>query len=269
MHIVVVVKQVLDPDGVNSYALWGKLAVDETGKSFTVAGTIPRIINAYDEQAMEAALRIRDSGVPCTITALSVGGTSNTEVLKRCLALGADNSVLVEDPLTERNDGFRTAALLGAAIGEMNDVDLVLCGRQGSDYDQGVVPGVLAERLDWALITLASAIQSDGASVQVARVTPAGIEEVEARLPAVVSVSNEIGVPRSPTSRSMLETRRRRPILRNAADLLPESPRNGAELVSVTVPTVQGQCEFIEGDSVPTLVEALLQKLSVAGVLIG
>src|SRR5215216_4180436 len=98
MHIVVAAKQVLDPEGINSFALWGKLAVDESGRAFTVGDVVPRIINAYDEQAMEAALRIRDSGVPCTITALSVGTAGNLEVLKRCVALGADAAVLVNDP---------------------------------------------------------------------------------------------------------------------------------------------------------------------------
>ena len=63
LHIVVCAKQVLDPDGVNSYAFWGRLTVDASGRAFDVGQMVPRIINAYDEQAVEAALRIRDAGV--------------------------------------------------------------------------------------------------------------------------------------------------------------------------------------------------------------
>ena len=269
MHIVVAAKQVLDPEGINSYALWGKLKVDDSARGFTVADVIPRIINAYDEQAMEAALRIRDGGVPCVITAVSVGSDSSADVLKRCLAMGADAAVLVRDPQAGRQDGFRTAALLARAIEELGDVDVVLCGRQGSDYDQGVVPGVMAERLDWALVTLASDVQTDGMSLRVARVTAAGIEEIEATMPAVVSVSNEIGLPRSPTSRGMLEARRKRPTVYEAADLLPNESGQGVELMRITVPDVQGQCEFIEGESPNAVVKELFQKLVEAGVIGG
>jgi electron transfer flavoprotein beta subunit len=269
MHIVVITKQVLDPEGVNSYALWGKLEVDPTERSFTVAGVIPRIINAYDEQAMEAAMRVRDNGVQCTITALSVGTDSNTDVLKRCLALGANDAILVQDPMTDRQDGFRTASLIAAAVRQLGNVDLILAGRQGSDFDQGVVPGVLAERLDWALITLASDVQSDSQSVRVRRVTSAGPEEVEAALPAVVSVSNEIGTPRPPTSRGMLEARRKKPTVLEASTLLSADPETGTELVRITVPSVLGHCEIVEGDSARSKVAELLRKLSTEGVLVG
>src|SRR5438552_3269454 len=128
MHIVVAAKQVLDPDGVNSYALWGRLAVDASGRRFTIADTVPLLINAYDEQAMEAALRFRDAGVECRITAISVGHDSAADVLKRCVALGAEQAILVQDPEADAADGFRTAALLAAAIRQLGDVDLVLCG---------------------------------------------------------------------------------------------------------------------------------------------
>lgn len=269
MHIVVLAKQVLDPEGVNSYALWGKLTVDDSQRSFTIAGTIPRIINAYDEQALEAALRIRDSGVPCTITALSVGSETNAEVLKRCFALGADAAMLVQDPERERQDAFRTGRLIAAAVRQLGDVDLVLCGRQGSDFDQGVVPGVLAESLDWALVTLAGDVQSDGTSFRVTRATPAGPEEVEATIPAVVSVSNEIGTPRPPTSRGMLEARRKKATVVDASTLLPDELDHGTELVRITVPAVQGHCEIVGGDSAQAKVAELLRKLAGEGILVG
>ena len=267
MHIVVAAKQVLDPEGINSYALWGKLAVDDTGRGFTVGDVIPRIINAYDEQAMEAALRIRDSGVECTITAVSVGSETNADVLKRCLALGAEAAILVTDPDAMRQDGFRTAMLIAAVVRQLGDVDVVICGRQGSDYDQGVVPGALAEYLEWALVTLASSVEASQGTLRIARVTPAGIEEVEADLPVVVSVSNEIGLARFPTSRGMLEARRKKPTVYEAAILLGADARPGVELAHVTVPDVQGQCEFISGDSPNAIVSKLFKQLGTAGVL--
>ena len=269
MHIVVAVKQVLDPEGINSYALWGKLSVDESGRAFTVGDVIPRIINAYDEQAMEAALRIRDSGVECKITAISLGSDSNAEVLKRCLALGADAAILVHDAEAGRQDGFRTAFVIAEAVRQLGDVDLVVCGRQGSDFDQGVVPGVLAEYLDCGLATLASAVTKDGTVLRVTRVTSEGLEDVEVDMPAVVSVSNELGLARFPTSRGMLEARRKHPTVLDAAALLSKGPANGVELVRITVPDVQGHCEIIAGDSTASTVTKLFQELDKAGVLRG
>lgn len=265
MHIVVAAKQVLDPDGVNSYALWGRLAVDASGRDFTVGDVIPRIINAYDEQAMEAALRLKDASPDVTITAISAGPASTSEVLKRCVAMGADRSIQVLDPETGAADGFRTAQLLAAVVRELGDVDLVLCGRQGSDYDQGTVPGVLAELLDAAYVTLAAAVAPAEGGVIVGRATPLGREVVQADFPAVVSVSNELGIPRYPTSRGMLEARRKPPTVREASALLAAFPAR-VEVVEVFVPAVQGNCEMISGATPAEKAKNLMARLAAAGV---
>ncbi len=270
MHIVVAAKQVLDPEGVNSYALWGRLDVDESGRAFTVGTVIPRIINAYDEQAMEAALRIRDSGVECRITAVTVGPAPAADALKRCVAMGADDAVHVVDAESDRANGFRTAALLAAAIRTLGSVDLVLCGRQGSDYDQGTVPGVLAEFLDAALITVAADVRTADEGIRVARVTGQGIEVVGASFPAVVSVSNEIGVARAPSARGMLDARRKKPVTYESSELLADNGgAAGAEVVRVFVPDVQGHCEMIDGDTADERASRLFAALTAAGVFHG
>ncbi|MCC7088813.1 MAG: hypothetical protein IT295_06645 [Dehalococcoidia bacterium] len=99
LHIVVCLKSVLDPEGVNSYALCGRLEVDDSGRSFRSV-EIPRIVNAYDEQAMEVALRLRDAGVDCRITALTVGPETSILLLRPAMAMGADDCVLIDDPET-------------------------------------------------------------------------------------------------------------------------------------------------------------------------
>src|SRR5882724_9257039 len=89
MRIVVCVKEVLDPDAVDNYALAGRLEIGADGKTLTQAA-IPRLMNAYDEQAIEAALRLRDAGATCTIAVVSVG-RDVTDILKHAAALGADD----------------------------------------------------------------------------------------------------------------------------------------------------------------------------------
>ncbi|HIE83147.1 MAG TPA: hypothetical protein EYQ00_04535, partial [Dehalococcoidia bacterium] len=97
MHILVAAKQVLDPDGINSYALWGRLEVSEDGLGFNTGATVPQIINAYDEQAMEAALQIAEVQEGTRVTAVTVGSDTAPDVLKRCYAMGAENTIHVHD----------------------------------------------------------------------------------------------------------------------------------------------------------------------------
>ena len=269
MHIVVCAKQVLDPDGVNSYALWGRLTVDASGSAFDTGGAVPHILNAYDEQATEAALRIRDAGVDCRITAVATGGDDASTVLRRCVAMGADDAIHVVDGGGPATDGFRTARLLAGVVRELGDVDLVLCGRQGSDYDQGTVPAVLAELLDYAYVTMAAGVEAGDGVVRVVRATPLGDELVQATLPAVVTVSNELGQPRYPSSRRMLAARRNPPETRAASDLLMGDAPPAVEVAQLFVPEVQGRCEMIEGETPADKARTLFARLTETGVIGG
>jgi len=264
MHIVICIKQVVDPDGVNSYALWGRLEIEDDGH--TIKNDLPLIINAYDDQALEAALRIRDDGVDCQLTAITAGSEEAGAVIKHAVAMGADESILIEDSKSGAADGFRTGRLLAAAIRELGDVDLVLCGRQASDGDQGTVPAVIAEELDAAYVTLASDVRMDGDAVKITCATAAGEEILMADTPVVVTVSNELGIPRYPTSKGMMAARRQPPTVRPAADLVSDGAHT-VELVELFVPEVQGNCEIIEGDSPASKAETLFKHLEEAGVL--
>lgn len=264
MRIAVAVKQVLDPDGVNGYALWGNLAIDSSGRRFAIGDTIPLIMNSYDEQALEVAFRIRDAGTPAEIVAFTAGPGTSTEVLKRCFALGVDEGIQIEthDELT---NGFEAGWLVAEAMKRFGPFDLVLCGRQGSDFDQGVVPGVLAEALDAALIAVAGGVSAVDGNIRVEQVTPDGVAEIEASLPAVVSLSNEVGQVRYPTSRGMLDARRKRPQVIRAEEIGAMQPT--LELVRLEVPDVQGHCEIIDGNSPGEKVAILFERLTSLGVV--
>ena len=268
MRVVVCAKQVIDPDGVNSYALWGRLEVDDTGRAFRAQ--LPLIANAYDEQAIEAALRLRDDGHDIAIAALTAGGADADQLLRHCKAMGCDEIVRVDDP-DAAPDACRTGRLLAAAIRELGGADLVLCGRQSSDGDQGVTPAFLAEELGYAYVTLASDVRAEGERLRVRRATPLGEEVVLASMPAVVTVSNELGVPRYPTGRGMIAARRHPPRVIAAASLgaasLGAGGGAGAELVALSVHEVAGECEFVEGADAAEQAAALLRRLEAEGVL--
>lgn len=264
MRIVVCVKEVLDPDAVDAYALSGGLVIGDDGKSITQS-TIPRLMNGYDEQAIEAALRIRDHGTECTVSVVSIG-EDQTTVLRHALALGADDVTAIAPPSVGADDYHVIAALLAGFIRSTGGADLVLCGRQASDDDQGVVPALIGTALDMAVITVAQAVEVKGgagdATVRVVRVTPDGPETVEARCPAVVTVSSELGEPRYPTMPQKMAARKVTPTAVTPDELASETGEltSLARLTRQFVPAVKGDCEFIDGDS-PAAAAALIGRL--------
>lgn len=248
MRIVVCVKKVLDPDAVNNYALAGNLTIGADGKTLEVAA-IPGLINGYDEQAMEAALRIRDAGTNCTITAVSIG-TEQKSILKHCAALGADEVVAIDADVNTL-DSQVTANILAAYIGSGEAADLILCGRQASDDDQGVVPALLGEKLGMPVVPLARAVETDGSSLKVIRATPEGDEVVEGAVPAVVTISNELGDPRFPSAKGKMAARKKKITEISVADLgLADTDLSARiKLSKQYLPKVQGNCTFIEGSA--------------------
>lgn len=262
MRIVVCVKEVLDPAAVNNYALAGNLKIGADGRTPEVAA-IPRLINGYDEQAMEAALRIRDQGVACTITAVSIG-PDQKNLLKHCAALGADEIVAI-DAGSGAIDGQVVANILAAYANSIGGADLILCGRQASDDDQGVVPLLLAEKLGVAAATLARAVDIDGRCIKVVRATADGDEVVQGSLPAVVTVSNELGTPRFPTAKAKMAARKMNPVELDTAalGLTAGQLQPAVVLLRQYVPKVQGNCQFLTG-SPADIARQLLEKIRAA-----
>ncbi len=265
MRIVVCVKAVLDPDAVNNYVLAGNLKIGADGKTPDVSA-IPQIMNGFDEQAMEAALRIRDAGVDCTITAISIGPDLKS-LLRHCTALGADKTVAIHaDPGSL--DSQVTANILAATIQKNDGADLVLCGRQASDDDQGVVPVLIGEKLGMPIVPLARAIEVNGSTLKVTRATPDGDEVVEGATPAVVTISNELGDPRFPTAKGKMAARKKKPVNISIDDLglSAQELTPGVVLSKQYVPEVQGNCEFIEG-SPAEAARILIDKLRADNVI--
>jgi electron transfer flavoprotein beta subunit len=270
MRILVCAKEVLDPDAVNNYALAGRLVIGEDGKTLTQAA-IPRLMNAYDEQAIEAALRLRDAGVDCTIGVVSAGPDPAT-LLKHAAALGADEIAAIPVD-TSTMDYHVIARLLAAYIRKSGGADLVFCGRQASDDDQGVIPALMGEMLGMPVVTIARAVEmapsANGPAVRVTRVTPDGDEIVEAPCPVVVTISNELGEPRYPTTAKKIAARRMKPTLVSVDDLAlsPEELQPRVMLSRQFVPVIQGDCEFISGSTPAEVAARLIQRLREDSIL--
>ena len=250
VKIVVCAKQVVDPETPVS-----AFKIDPQLRRVASSPSIPPVVNGFDENATEAALRIKDS-TDAHITVLSVGhGFTDAggivPVMKKPLSMGADELVLVEDPALVDLDPFATAYVLSHVIRDIGDVNLVLCGRQASDWDNAQVPLILAEMLEVACITVAQSVTVVDGMARVERVIPSGYEEMEADLPAVVTVTNELGEPRYPTLRGIMGAGKKTPTYLTPADLGLESDRLKPRLTleDIYVPESDRRCEFVEGDS--------------------
>ena len=245
VDIVVCVKQVMDPEVPAS-----AFQVDEATKRVRTTQGTPPVVNGFDENAVEAAMLIKDA-LGGKVTILSVGSGFVMDVMKKPLSMGADELVLVDDPKLADLDASATAYVLAEAIRRIERFDLVLCGRQASDWDNAHVPLGLAESLGLPSITMAQKIELSDSVVSVHRAFPDGYEAVEADLPALVTVSNELGQPRYPTLRGIMAASRKAPTMWTADDL----GLDAAELeprVRVTdlfIPTAATECEFIEADT--------------------
>ena len=130
LKIGVLAKQVIDPDMPTA-----AFSIDAAAKEVTVPPTIPPVVNGFDENAVEAALQIKDSQ-EATVTVISSGTSFALDVMKKPLSMGADELVLIQDDGFKNTiDSFFTARLLSAAIEKLGGFDLIICGRQASDWD--------------------------------------------------------------------------------------------------------------------------------------
>ena len=246
MHIAVCAKQVPDPDIPPS-----QFKLDSPGMAVEQPRNVSPVINGFDLNAIEAAVQIKESATSDTeITVISVGHNFALDVMKRALATGADNLVLVDDPATESLDAAGTARVLAAALSKHGPFDLVLCGRQASDWDQAHVPLFVAELMDLPCVTVARHIETDGETATVERVLPDGYQVVETTLPTLVTVSNELGEPRYPALKGIMAASRKKPEIHTISDLgiTDEQIKPVLELISLEIPQREGRAEMIEGE---------------------
>ena len=261
MHILVCIKGIIDPDVPTAL-----FDVDEETKVPAPHAGVRTLMNPFDKQAIEGALRIRDTLGEVKITLLCMGPDSSRIIIKEGHTLGADEAYLLTDPLFEIADSFTTARTLAAAIARIGDVDLVLTGRQAADWDSGVVGGGIAELLDMPAITLAASIEIDDRTVRVRRAVVDVVEIVEAPLPAVVTVAHEMGTPRNASLRETMRAARKPITIWTASDIglaAGEIGEQGLRAVPerLYIPVSDVKCEYITGETPAVVASALIARL--------
>lgn len=233
-------------------------------------GDAPLVINPWDEYAVEAALLLAEEH-DADVVALSLGGESAQEALKHALAMGANEAILISDPALAVHDAGAAARVLAAAVGKLDDVALVVFGKQAIDTDTGVVPGMTARSLGWPALTLVAAVQAldPGAkTLRVARSMEEGNQVVEGPLPAVISVVKDYGEPRYPSFMGIRKASKAEIPTWSLSDLGIEAPANHVTREEILLPPKREVTnEMIEGGSPAEIAAQLADKIIAEGVL--
>ena len=267
MKIIVCIKKIPDPEIPPA-----KFNLDSEAMRVIPPDGIPPVINPYDEQAVELAIRLKEK-YGGTITVLSIDEEASPKIVRHALSMGADEGIVLSDETFAGSDSFGTAHILGQAIKKIGEFDLVLCGRQAADWDEGLVGSILAEKLDLPLITLAEDIwleNQDQNNLKVKRVILDGYQVFAVPIPAVVTVSNEVGPARLPSGWGIISASKKEVPVWTASDIVADITKLGPnsarrKLVMLFIPERKRECEIVEAETTAEAAVKLAESLKDEG----
>jgi len=249
MNIAVCVSHV--PDTASKIKISGdNKSIDKTGVTY--------IINPYDEFAVEEALKWREkSGGDSKVTVFSVGNETSKETIKKALAMGADEGILIK---TENDfDSSGIAKGLSEELKSYN-FDIVFCGKQSVDYDDSAVPQMLAEFLGFSCATVVVDLKLEGNKITAEREIEGGREVVELELPTVIAAQKGLNEPRYASLKGIMTAKKK---------TITEKPavpyENQTEIVKMNTPTAKqpGRILGTDASAVTELVRLLREEAKV------
>jgi len=207
MKVLVPVKRVID------YNVKVRVKADQTGVELA---NVKMAMNPFDEIAVEQALRLREAGTAEEVVAVSIGPAQNQETIRTALAMGADRGIHIEAP--HDIEPLAVAKLLKAVVANENP-GLVLVGKQAIDDDCNQTGQMLAALLGWAQGTFVSALEIAGDKAKVTREVDGGLEHIEIKMPAIVTVDLRLNEPRYASLPNIMKAKKKPLDSLNAADL--------------------------------------------------
>jgi electron transfer flavoprotein beta subunit len=204
MNIVVCVKYV--PDATADRQFESDNTVDRVG--------VDGLLSELDEYAVEQALQLKEkAGDDTEVTALCIGPEKAVDAVRKALQMGADKGVHVSDDAIAGSDYVATSLVLAKAIEKIGQdggqPDVVMCGMASTDASGGVVPAMLAERLDLPQVTLASVVETQGDQVRIKRDGDTATEVIGGTLPLVLSVTDQSGEARYPSFKGIMAAKKK------------------------------------------------------------
>jgi electron transfer flavoprotein beta subunit len=224
VKIVVCIKQVPATSADKRYT--DDLRLDRAG--------VEAIINPLDEYAIEQALRLVDDGSVENVTYLSMGPEQASEALRRALAMGGDDALLVTDPALAGADEWATAKVLAAALDKLAP-DVALMGMASDDARGSLVPGAVAAMRDVPLLSYGAELTVADGAARVRRLSATGFDWITAPLPVVATVTDQVGEPRYASLKGIMAAKRKPLDTWSLGDLgISADDLHGAALTQVT-----------------------------------
>ena len=258
MNIVVCIKQVIDPEAPSAV-----FRIDEATKKGKNIDDSPPVLDPYGEYALEGALKLK-AAVGGKVIVVSMGPEFDTNVMKKSLAMGADQLILLEDASFADLDAYGTTYGLVQAIKKVGEYDLILTGREASDTNAGQTGAGIAETMGLPCVTLAKQIDIEGSGAKVQRVINDGYEVVEIPLPAVITISNEIGEVRFPSMKGIMGAKKMKPTVWGPGDVGMDGAPKKSKMMKLYQEISEAHCEFVKGDSPEEMAASLAEKLRAA-----
>ncbi len=245
MRIIVCIKQVLDTEELS------KAKVDPKTNTLIREG-VPSIINPFDENAIEEALKLKDEQ-NARVVVLTMGPPQAEEALRKALAMGADEAFHLCDKAMAGGDTLATSFTLATAIRKIGEFDLILTGKQSIEGDTAQVGPGIAEFLRIPQITYARKLEIKDKKIRAERTLEDCFEVVEASLPALVTVTKEINEPRYPSLRGLLKAKKEKILVWNHHDLALQKEKTGldgspTQVIKVFTPQPPGKGEILSGE---------------------
>lgn len=245
MKILVCISK--SPDTTSKIAFTdGDSKFDENGIQF--------IVNPYDEwYALVRALELKEANGG-TVTTCTVGNASDDAVIRKALAIGADNAIRVD---AEPTDAYFVAMQI-AEYAKTEGFDLILTGKETINYNGSQVAGMLSESLDMPFISLASKLDITGTSATVESEVIGGVQVAELSLPAVISCAKGMAEQRIPNMRGIMAARTKPLSVIPAAEVAPMTSFENYEL-----PEAKSACKLIDPENMDELVSLLHNEAKV------
>lgn len=256
MKIIVCVKQVPDTTEIKINPETGTLIRDG----------VPSILNPDDANALEQALVVKDQNPGTEVVVITMGPPQAKEMLQECIAMGADDAILLSDRALGGSDTWATSNAIAAGIKKVGDFDLIFAGRQAIDGDTAQVGPQIAEKLGISQVTYVKDFCLEEGAAIVERALEDGYEKLRVKLPCVLTAIKELNEPRYMSVRGILKAAKQEVKVWNAADIgvdlttvgLKASPTN---VFKSFTPKPKGAGVFVEGDTPKEKAAGLLQAL--------
>jgi len=258
MNIIVCIKQILDPEiPARDFRV-------DSAKRVAEQGGANLVTNIFCENALETALQFREAHGG-KITVITCGSDSTEEVLRKALALRADDAVLLESAV-ENPDPLFVAQALAAGIRKLGTYDVVLLGREAGDWGAGQTGGLLAEELGVPCLSFVETFEpAASGQIQAKRQTDSGWEQFAVATPVVLTITNhDKNVPRIPKTRDVMQSYRKPLAKWPLAELGIDPAASGRyyQVAELFIPAKETQCEFIAGDTLEDKIDSFAQRVS-------